>query len=99
LQPHDSGKLQFSGNYAHPVPRGLRMKDQLQIYRPRAYIGLSFVMQIEDASCSSPNCNTEVRISTCRFVILYDTLYQGDLDPQLFVLPSFEFRIVNFIGE
>jgi hypothetical protein len=73
LKLHDSGTLQFSETCVHHAPHGLRMKDQLPTYRPRAYKDLSFGKQVEGGTYSSAKRTTELRIVSCQCVIVYDT--------------------------
>jgi hypothetical protein len=72
LRLHDSGTLQFSETCVHHAPHGLRMKDQLPTYRPRAYKDLSFGKQVEGGTYSLAKRTTELHIASRQFVIVYD---------------------------
>jgi hypothetical protein len=65
--------VQFSETCVYHAPHGLRMKDQLLTYRPRAYKDPLFGKQVEGGTYSSAKRTTELHIVSCQFVIVYDT--------------------------
>ena len=72
LKPHAGVGLQFSETCVHHGPHGLRRKDQLRVYRKRAYRDLALLKQVEGGTYSSTNCITQPLAVSRQSVIVHD---------------------------